>query len=134
MTPRPTLLIVSYYFAPSPLVGAKRFSFLTREFVRLGFDVHVITNDLWETPHGREDHSVPLAGTIHRCAAPFEFPLKGESVLHRFANFILRRVLAPVGFEYFWARAATRKALEVARKLPRPGPPMTGRNGIAAGS
>ena len=28
------------------------------------------------------------------------------------------RLLAPVGLEYFWARAATRKALEVARKLP----------------
>jgi hypothetical protein len=34
---RPTLLIVSYHFAPSPLVGAKRFSFLVREFARLGF-------------------------------------------------------------------------------------------------
>ena len=31
---------------------------------------------------------------------------------------ILRRVLAPVGLDYFWARAATRKALEVARNLP----------------
>ena len=68
--------------------------------------------------HGREDHSVPLAGTIHRCAAAFEVPLKGEGILHKLANSILRRVLAPVGVEYFWARAATRKALEVARKLP----------------
>ncbi len=50
MNAKPTLLIVSYYFAPSPLVGAKRFSFLTREFVRLGYDVHVITNDMWRNP------------------------------------------------------------------------------------
>jgi glycosyltransferase involved in cell wall biosynthesis len=119
MSAKPTLLIVSYYFAPSPLVGAKRFSFLAREFVRLGYDVHVITNNLWETRHGREDHSLPLAGTIHRCAAPFEFPLKGEGILRKLANSILRRVIAPVGAEYFWVRAATRKALEVARKLPR---------------
>ena len=34
MRARPTLLIVSYHFAPSPLVGAKRFSFLAREFSR----------------------------------------------------------------------------------------------------
>ena len=118
MTAKPTLLIVSYHFAPSPMVGAKRFSFLTREFVRMGYDVHVITNDVTETPHGREDHSLPLAGTVHRCGPPFEFPLKGKSVLHKLANAVLRRVLAPVGFDYFWARAATRKALEVARKLP----------------
>jgi glycosyltransferase involved in cell wall biosynthesis len=119
MSAKPTLLIVSYYFAPSPLVGAKRFSFLAREFVRMGYDVHVITNDLWETRYGREDHSLPLAGTVHRCAAPFEVPLKGDGILRKLADSVLRRVLAPVGFEYFWARAATRKALEVARKLPR---------------
>jgi len=119
MSAKPTLVIVSYDFAPSPLVGAKRFSFLTREFVRLGYDVQVITNNPGDTPHGSEDPSVPLAGTIHHCAAPFEFPLEGRGVLRKIANSILRRVLAPVGFEYFWARAATRKALEVARKLPR---------------
>jgi glycosyltransferase involved in cell wall biosynthesis len=118
MSAKPTLLLVSYYYAPSPLVGAKRFSFLAREFTRMGFDVHVITNDVRDTRHGREDHSLPLAGTIHRCAASVEVPLKGESVLHKMANAVLRRVLAPVGFDYFWARAATRKALEVARKLP----------------
>lgn len=118
MSAKPTLLIVSYYYAPSPLVGAKRFSFLAREFTRMGFDVHVVTNELWETRYGREDHSLPLTGTIHRCAAPFEVPLKGKSILHQLANAVLRRVLAPVGFDYFWARAATRKALEVARQLP----------------
>jgi hypothetical protein len=65
----------------------------------------------------RPDHSPPLAGTIHRCAA-LEVPLKGEASCAN-SPLLLRRVLAPVGFEYFWARAATRKALEVARKLPR---------------
>lgn len=115
---RPTLLIVSYHFAPSPLVGAKRFSFLTREFTRQGYDVHVITNEVRESPHGREDSSLPLHGTVHRCAAPFEPPLKGGSWWHKPVNALFRRLLAPVGMEYFWARAATRKALQVARSLP----------------
>jgi len=115
---KPTLLIVAYHFAPSPLVGAKRFSFLAREFTRMGFAVHVVTNDMTETLHGREDTSLPISGTVHRCAAPFEVPLRGTGFARRFANLILRRVLAPVGFDYFWARAATRKALEVAGNLP----------------
>jgi glycosyltransferase involved in cell wall biosynthesis len=119
MSKRPTLLILSYHFAPSPLVGAKRFSFLTREFARLGFDVHVITNGINESPHGREDSSLPLFGTVHRVDAPFEVPLDGGGILRRMANYVLRRILAPVGMDYFWARAATRKALEVAAKLPR---------------
>ena len=118
MNERPTLLIVSYYFAPSPLVGAKRFSFLTREFTRMGFDVHLITNGIGESPHGREDHSLPISGTVHRVDAPFKVPLKGGGFFHRSAGALMRRILAPVGFEYFWARAATRKALSIAAKLP----------------
>jgi glycosyltransferase involved in cell wall biosynthesis len=120
MNAKPTLLIVSYYYAPSPFVGAKRFSFLSREFARMGFDVHVITNETKDTPYGREDPSLPVFGTIHRCSAPFDVPVKGTSLLHKLANSILRRVLAPVGLDYFWARAATAKGLEVARKL-KPG-------------
>lgn len=119
MSARPTLLIVSYHFAPSPLVGAKRFSFLVREFARLGFNVHVITNGIGDSPHGREDSSLPVCGSVHRVDAPFEVPLKGTGIFRRLASAILRRVLAPVGLEYFWARAATRRALEIAAKLPR---------------
>lgn len=119
MSARPTLLIVSYHFAPSPLVGAKRFSFLTREFARMGFDVHVISNGIGDSPHGREDSSLPINGTVHRVNAPFEVPVKGGGWLQRIACSVLRRLLAPVGLEYFWARAATRKALEVGGKLPR---------------
>jgi len=116
---RPTLLIVSYYFAPSPLVGAKRFSFLAREFARLGYNVHIVTNGIGDSPHGREDGSLPICGTVHRVGAPFEVPVRGNGLFPRFANAVLRRLLAPVGLDYFWARAATQRALEVAAKLPR---------------
>jgi glycosyltransferase involved in cell wall biosynthesis len=118
---RPTLLIVSYHFAPSPLVGAKRFSFLTREFTRQGFDVHVVSNEIRESAHGREDHTLPLQGTVHRVANPREVSLAGKGWWTRLRNAFWRRALAAVGMEYFWARAATQKALEVAAKLPGPG-------------
>ena len=58
MTARLPLLIVSYHFAPSPLVGAKRFSFLTREFTRQCYDVHVITNEIRDSAHGRDSRCV----------------------------------------------------------------------------
>lgn len=117
MSTRGTLLIVSYHFAPSPAVGAKRFSFLAREFVRLGYDVHVVTNEMRESPHGADD-TLPLAGRIHRVAQPFELPLAGGGFARRALNALARRVLAPVGREYAWARVATAKALSLARELP----------------
>lgn len=113
-----TIIIVSYWFAPSPAVGAKRFSFLAREFARLGYDVHVITHESCEWTQWKSDGSLPLAGQVHRCAETLKLPLVGKSPLHRAINAVLGRLLAPVGWEYFWADAATRKALEVARKLP----------------
>jgi glycosyltransferase involved in cell wall biosynthesis len=113
-----TVIIVSYWFAPSPAVGAKRFSFLAREFARLGYDVHVITHESCEWTQWKSDGSLPLAGQVHRCAETLKLPLAGKSPLHRAINAVLGRLLAPVGWEYFWADAATRKALEVARKLP----------------
>jgi glycosyltransferase involved in cell wall biosynthesis len=125
MNNRPTLLVISHYFAPSPLVGAKRFSFLTRELTRQGFDVHVIANEIRESPHGREDHSLPVHGTVHRVANPFElriWPNIPVSRWRRLASHILGRLLAPVGLDYFWGGAAERKAMEVARSLP-PGTP-----------
>jgi glycosyltransferase involved in cell wall biosynthesis len=119
MSARPTLLILSYHFAPSPMVGAKRFSFLAREFTRLGFDVHVIAGAPRDTPHGGADHTLPLYGTVHRVPNPFALPRPGKGWWSRLVNAVFRRVLAPVGLEYFWARAAARKALDVARSLPR---------------
>jgi len=117
MSARRTVLIVSYYFAPSPAVGAKRFSFLAREFERFGYDVHVITHEMREWTYGKADSSLPLAGHIHRCNS-IRLPLPGKGFFARAMNTVLRKLLAPVGWEYFWARSATRKALEIARDLP----------------
>jgi glycosyltransferase involved in cell wall biosynthesis len=118
MNDRPTLLIVSYHCAPSPAVGAKRFAFLAREFVALGYEVHIIANELDTSPLGPADASLPQAGAVHRVAASPRMPIAGHGILARGINSLLRRVFAPVGLEYFWARAATRRALALARDLP----------------
>ena len=116
MNERPTLLIVSYHFAPSPLVGAKRFSFLTREFTRMGFDVHVITNDIGESPHGTRRQLA--AG--HRHGASRRRAVRSAAQGRRILAPHRQRAAAPAararGLDYFWARAATRKALAVARQ------------------
>jgi glycosyltransferase involved in cell wall biosynthesis len=109
------VLIISYWFAPSPAVGAKRFSFLAREFARQGYDVHVITHETRDWSDWKTDGSLPLAGHVHRCAERVKLPLPGRSFLHRAANSLLRRLVAPLGWEILWAGVATRKALEVVR-------------------
>jgi glycosyltransferase involved in cell wall biosynthesis len=112
-----TVLIISYWHAPSPAVGAKRFSFLAREFARQGFDVHVITHEAREWINWKTDDSLPRAGRVHRCAERVKLPLPRTGWWSRAVNAVLTRRLAPIGWEWLWARAATRKALEVAGRL-----------------
>ncbi len=81
--------------------------------------MHVFTNELVISHLGPADPSLPLAGTVHRVTAPFKVPLPGDGWIVRKLNGILRRLLVPVGPEYFWARAAAARALEVARTMPR---------------
>ena len=119
MSARIPLIIVSYHFAPSPAVGGKRFSFLARELTAQGYDVHVIANELEPSKLGAADTSLPQSGTVHRVAAPLKLPLAGGGWFTRRINSLSRRLLAPVSLEYFWAGAATRRALQVARGLPR---------------
>jgi glycosyltransferase involved in cell wall biosynthesis len=116
-TSRP-LIIVSYWFAPSPAVGGKRFSFLSRELARLGYDVHVITHEARDWVNFRPDASLPQHEQVHRCTETLKLPLARKSVFHRAFNALMRPLLAAVGWEYFWARSAERTALAVARNLP----------------
>ncbi len=118
MNSRRTLIIIAYWYAPSPAVGAKRFSFLAREFTRLGYDVHIITHESRDWIDMKADASLPICGQVHRCVETLKLPLAGKGLLSRAANYVLRQLLAPVGWEYLWASAATRKALEIARTLP----------------
>ena len=117
MTTKRPVIIFSYWFAPSPAVGGKRFSFLAREFARLGYDVHVITHESHEWIDYKADGSLPLAGQVHRCGESLKLPLAGKGKWRRLLNTVLYRLLAPVGFEIFWADVAARKALDVARPL-----------------
>ena len=118
MSARIPLIIVSYHCAPSPAVGAKRFSFLAREFTAQGYDVHVIANELEPSRLGPADVSLPQAGTVHRVAAPLKLPLAGGWFARRL-NSLARRLLAPVSLEYFWAGAATKLGVGIGRRLPR---------------
>jgi glycosyltransferase involved in cell wall biosynthesis len=115
---RRPLIIVSYWFAPSPAVGGKRFSFLSRELARLGYDVHVVTHDSRDWAKWQSDASLPQHEQVHRCTESLKLPLERKSILHRAFNALMRPLIAAVGWEYFWARNAERTALAVARDLP----------------
>ncbi len=119
MPPRTTVLVISYYFAPSAAVGAKRFSFLCREFAAQGYDVRVVAADVDNPFHGAGDASLPMAGRVARCAETLRFPLRSNTLWARLFNKLVRPLLAPLGFEIFWVGRAVRAARALAADAPR---------------
>ncbi len=109
------LLIVSRYFAPSPAVGAKRFSYLCREFERLGIRVHVLTGAL--EPGEVPDDSLPRAGSVTRCEPLVHLPIRGYGGLGRTVNRLARRLLEPIDMSVFWIGRATRMGRKLAAEL-----------------
>lgn len=113
MSAPPPVLVFSRYFAPSPAVGGKRFSFLSRELSRLGFDVRVICAEL--DPAETPDASLPGGGSVQRCAPVPRLPLSREWPLARIVNRCLRLVLEPVDHDVTWIRPALRAAQRATR-------------------
>jgi len=66
------LLVVAYEFPPSPSPQSLRWSYLTRELVALGHDVHVLAPD--HPADGLGLPAIPPGLTVHRC---FAGPLMG---------------------------------------------------------
>ena len=116
VSPEQTVLIVSYFFAPSAEVGAKRFSFLAPELKRLGFDVQVIAGKI--VSDEADDPSLPVISKVCRSSPSVSFPLRGR-MLGRAGNWIARKLLAPVGPEIFWNGPAVRAAGSLGLKTKR---------------
>ncbi len=68
------MLIISSYFAPSAAVGAKRFSFLVREFTAQGAHAEVLALG---SQDGQMDYTLPLADNVIRITPLLRFPPKG---------------------------------------------------------
>jgi hypothetical protein len=97
----------------------KRFSFLAREFARLGYGRPRDHPESREWTQWKSDVSLPLSGQVQPLRGDTETAARGQEPAASAINGVLGRLVAPVGWQYFWANPATRKALEVARKLRR---------------
>ena len=117
MNSRRPLIIVSYHFAPSPRSAPSASAFSRGNSRGSGYEVHVITHEPRDLIIGRP---TVAASSPARCiAAPSRSSCRSPARACCNARAIrAAALLAPVGLEYFWAAAATRKALEIARTLP----------------
>ena len=111
MSAQTPILVVSRHFAPSAAVGAKRFSFLTREFEERGYETHVVTADV--DPRDAVDSSLPRAGSVHRCRPTLRLPVEPTRLGARYVNRVAKTLLAPLDLDAFWIRPAARLGARV---------------------
>ncbi len=109
---RPKILIVSRHFAPSAAVGAKRFSFLAREFEVRGYETHVVTAAIDTLDVA--DPSLPTAAAVHRCPPLIRLPMDLTRPGALYVNRAARALLAPLDLDALWIRPAARTGIGVA--------------------
>ena len=71
---RKRILIISFYYPPSRLVGGKRFTFLSQILQKEHYEVHVLT--LKEKYIAARDDFLPTPGIIHRVGMYPPYPIK----------------------------------------------------------
>ncbi len=76
------ILLVSFFFAPSNKVGAKRFSILSHIFSNFFSELHVLTSKCYDSSD--IDASLPHAGKVYRTSMLPKFPFKKTNILLRF--------------------------------------------------
>ena len=114
MSTHPAILIVSRYFAPSAAVGAKRFSFLVREFEQRGYETQVVTAEV--DARDAFDWSLPVVGSVHRCRPTVRLPLEASRRGARYVNRVARTLLAPLDLDAFWIGPAARLGVREAAR------------------
>ena len=116
MAEKRKLLIVSAYFAPHRAVGAKRFTYLCEIFEARGYEVSVLTMKEQCT----EDRTLPIAGTVYRCAPLFQpvnliDPLPKGTRFAKLYNRMLGKWLCFPDSHIGWLWSAVREGLRIVK-------------------
>lgn len=105
------ILIVSFYFAPSPQVGGKRFTFLSRILQKRYPELHILTvKEKYISP---KDDSLDFAGIVHRTGMYPSYPIDKTSRLKKVLNRLWNDYLCIVDPFSGWILPALIKGLKV---------------------
>jgi glycosyltransferase involved in cell wall biosynthesis len=108
------ILIITARFAPSALVGSKRFTFLTSHLDAKCCNVHVLTTHEKYLAH--KDLSLHYAGSIHRTVMFPPFPIQEKGALQKIFARVWRRYLCFIDPYTGWLLPAFVKGLNILRK------------------
>ncbi|HSP88808.1 MAG TPA: glycosyltransferase family 4 protein [Ignavibacteriaceae bacterium] len=107
------ILIVSYYFAPNKIVGAKRISYLSHYLTELGFNVHVLTVKQKYNP--LRDDSLPVSKKVYRVRMVPPYPMKKKTIFHKIFK-VLWEKIASIDPYVGWTIPAIWQGLRIAKK------------------
>jgi glycosyltransferase involved in cell wall biosynthesis len=124
---RKKILIISFHFPPSTLVGAKRFAFLS-QILHKKYKVNVLTiNEKYMSP---KDLTINFGGILHRTAMYPSFNPIERKMLKRIFNSIWKRYLCAIDPYIGWILPAMLKGLKIVKRrgidlIISTGPPFT---------
>ncbi|MBT8351483.1 MAG: hypothetical protein KJO26_09665, partial [Deltaproteobacteria bacterium] len=108
------VLIVAGTYAPSPVVGGKRFTFLTEALHKNDFEIHVLTKK--ESYIKKKDTSLPVPGLVHRTGMYPPYRINEKKIAKRIFNRIWADYLCLVDPFSGWVIPSVIKGLSIVKK------------------
>lgn len=75
------ILIISIYYSPKQLVGAKRFTYLSQKFEISGYQTHILT--LGSNQALAVDNTMPVPGITHEVNSLLPFPVARKNIFYK---------------------------------------------------
>jgi glycosyltransferase involved in cell wall biosynthesis len=122
------ILVISFHFPPSTLVGGKRFAFLSKIFHQKKYEVNVLTvNEKYISP---KDSALKFGGIVHRTAMFPSFNPREKKLVKRTINSLWRRYFCVIDPFSGWILPALIKGLKLVKRkdidiIIATGPPFT---------
>jgi glycosyltransferase involved in cell wall biosynthesis len=108
------ILVISFHFPPSTLVGGKRFAFLSKIFHQKKYEINVLTvNEKYISP---KDSALKFGGIVHRTAMFPSFNPNEKKFIKRALNSLWRRYLCVIDPFCGWILPALITGLKVVKR------------------
>jgi glycosyltransferase involved in cell wall biosynthesis len=111
---RTKIMIICGSFAPSAIVGAKRFTFLSIFLKKQYSTINILTRK--ESYFSTKDYTLPINGTLHRVGMYPAYPLRNKSIFGKILNRLWRDYFCLIDPFSGWIIPGILKGLKVIRK------------------
>ena len=109
-----SILVITFHFAPSSVVGGKRFSFLSNRLHEYSCKIHILT--IRKKYLLKKDDSLPFSGTVYRTSMFPPFPFSGKNIFKKAFLRVWTKYMCLIDPYSGWIIPALKKGITILKR------------------